>query len=535
MNDEYTSGDNSESLPFSALPQPHIMEAPRSLLCLSKLDSRGATLTVAPWAEIAPGQRFWLNLTGASENGVSILSIYSAEPLTPDEAINGLSRNITQQQLEHFAHSSVISIGFKVSLNGSQREEEATKFPPNSISLIKKFFDQTNFTGSLNDWSFGTDVTAQELTFQHNESNDVLRYDRTEANSKIEKTILYKDFSALLPRLAYTIYICNKRVLGAGALGVSTGDGPIKYMAANTGFWWASAYIASIASTNTQIRISIPKEEHNLFTFDMDDITLIMEELPIPTISHIQTNLLFLNTIGSEGIKFSVESWGASPGQKVWLTANHDHLDYPLLSGHSLTAEEARDGLSATLDPDVLKSLANHSPLSFTLDITRDGSVAVNDATKFKILAPKLITDFVSRTTFSANNWDKWVANPFGPGNSTSIINEDNHYFARTTVSTAHGDSTILYKHFAGLSIGALYKLVVPMRRVDLKSHAPNFSIQLSTGESKETFTLTSMEWTDFSYSLYVPQTNIRFQIINLANPFEGNIYDIDDICLIKV
>ncbi|MBV7572322.1 hypothetical protein KW846_06420 [Pseudomonas sp. PDM32] len=542
MNDQLSPNNDSDIDPSSDFPRLSITEAPHGFLCLSELNSDGATVTVKPWEGIVPGQRFWLSIgrypTPPEQSPVPILDIYSGEPLTSDEAINGISRKITSQQLASLPEIRTLLLMLKISLNGSENEEDATIFPHRDVTAIKKLFDKTNFTGNLNDWKQGADFNAEDLTHIEVDSNYLLRYTQTDIVEKVEKTILYKDFKGLIPNRNYALVICTHDLPPnhTGNIGVSTNDGPIDYKSVAGHFWTVHKFNnLSITSASTQIRISIRTHTHSHTSFDMDDITLFMEELPIPEISHTQTNLLFLNTVGSEGITFNIAPWGSLPGQKVWLTAYHDRIPYPLLKAHPLTDDEAENGLSVVFHPEDLLSLSNHTPLTFILDITEDGSVAKNEATTFKVLTPKLITDFVSRTTFTAGNLDHWVVERPGPDSSVDIINEDNHFFVRTIEAGAHGDTPILSKSFTGLSPHHLYKLVVPMRRVDLKTNAPRFSIQLSTGEFKEIFTLTNMEWTDYTCSLNVPQANIRFQIVSLDTRHGGNIYDIDDICLIKV
>ncbi|MBV6823774.1 hypothetical protein [Pseudomonas sp. PD9R] len=533
MNAEQTSNDTDENNPSTAFPTPYVAEAPKHMLFLSEQGSLGATIKVEPWDGITPGQRFWLKITGNNVTGnTTSLSICSGEPLTSTEVTDGLSIKITEQQLDYF--SEHFYIYFKVTFNGSDNENNATLFPLGRTYLTKKIFDYTNFTSGLNHWEKGADVVSEELYRIEVDSDLVLRYDRAKATITTEKTILYKNFTGLLPNRKYYLYICMKNFHLAGGLAVNTDSQASEYYSLAAPYWFPLKYPVSIKSANTQIRLSPQARDEYEYVYDMDDIILVMEDLPIPTISHVQTNLLFLNTIGAEGLLYRIAPWGALPGQKVWLTAYHDKVSYPLLVSHSLTEDEAREGISVVLHPKDLLSLSNYTPLTFILDITRDGSVAENDATKFKVLEPKLITDFISRSTFSADNWDRWDKSS-DPIFNINIKTEGSHDFVRTTESAAHGDTIILNKTFSGLATGSLYKLIVPMRRVDLNSHAPSFSIQLSTAESKEVFTLTSMEWSDFAYSLYVPQASIRFDIISLDTPSGGSAYDIDDICLIKV
>jgi hypothetical protein len=508
------------------------------LLCSSELQGRGATLILEPWDNIALGQRFWIDLIGRTGTGTEkeTIRIYTAELLTPEEVNKGLTKKITQQQLEHFYPTPYFEIQVKVTLDGSEDEKDAA-VSYCFFHLIHKFFEQTNFSSSsMNDWHIDPNLAPDELTRIEMESDYALHYDREKALLRQEKVLLYKDFSGLIPNQNYKLIICMRGSSAVYTIKVTTTESSTENGGVGVGSpWSAKEFRILINSASTRIKLVLMTAGTHNFYVDLDDIKLIMDALPVPTISHTQTNLLFLNTIGSEGITFSVAPWGSFPGQKVWLTAYHDQRRYDLLKAHPLTEDEARDGLSVVFHPEDLLSLSNHTPLTFTLDITEDESVAKNDATTFKVLAPKLITDFVSRTTFTANNWDQWVAESPGPGSSVDIINEDNHFFVRTIEASAHGDTPILSRTFTGLSTGYLYKLVVPMRRVDLKTNAPSFAIQLSTGEWKETFTLTNMEWTDFTYSLNVPQANIKFQIISLGTPHGGNVYDIDDICLIKV
>ena len=125
--------------PAIELPTPVITEVVASVLDLAVF-SGDAHITVEPWPLIAVGQTVWLQLVGKKEDGSEhIITLSSAQPVTPPETTAGLSIAVPRAELELLAIDSDFTVECRVDFAGGAEQSAAVLFNPLALSITKKW------------------------------------------------------------------------------------------------------------------------------------------------------------------------------------------------------------------------------------------------------------------------------------------------------------------------------------------------------------------------------------------------------------
>ncbi|MEB0078136.1 hypothetical protein QN386_12775 [Pseudomonas sp. CCI3.2] len=180
-----------------------------------------AHVVVAKWPLSATGQRVWLTVSGP--NGVPTLKLLEAYPITVEDVINGISRDISRAQLEQFSNGNELRVVVKVTFDGASSEASSIAFPA-AVYTVKKFDDSVVPTITHVKDSQGIEIPENTITFDTNvtlsgsaQANKMVEiFDRTQslgaatANNGGEWTRMF-------PNRASGLYVMKAKALyGAG-------------------------------------------------------------------------------------------------------------------------------------------------------------------------------------------------------------------------------------------------------------------------------------------------------------------------------
>lgn len=117
------------------LPAPVIPQAEDGVLNLSSFTGN-PLVTVAPWPQIAVGQKVWLRCYGMlAAGGVDTIVIWAGAGVSAEEVVAGLSVGIPRARLEALENGSELRVELKVTFDGSGDEAQAVIFPELRVTM----------------------------------------------------------------------------------------------------------------------------------------------------------------------------------------------------------------------------------------------------------------------------------------------------------------------------------------------------------------------------------------------------------------
>lgn len=117
------------------LPTPKISEAKDTTVLDMRLFTGDATFVVTKWIYSLAGQRCWLVLTS---QGFPELRVLNGEAISPNEALQGVTRKVIRQWLTNLGHGREFQVTFSVAFSRDATQAQATIFPIETYLTVAK-------------------------------------------------------------------------------------------------------------------------------------------------------------------------------------------------------------------------------------------------------------------------------------------------------------------------------------------------------------------------------------------------------------
>ena len=471
--------------------------------------SGNAMATVPVWDYAECSNLCWMWITGEREDGSAYrFDILTGALVTPDWKINGVYSAISREALQQLADCSDFELHFAVSFCDASALVDAHPFPVQVFHIEQEALALTE--------PKVTEAVGSDLTAWNGRNGVHVEVNYVGNNPKHTITVCWRTANGACWPLA------PKPGSTAGAVIFAL---PAQAVIESMGKTVPITYTVTTAckvqtAPPLNLKISNPVR------------------LPTPVVHQAtppatQDGILDLRTFAGDA-DIDVEKWWfILLGQKGWMRGvgvlqNGDSYSFDVYLTKPVT--DVDEGMEDRVLRSHLAVLKNDSYLTFTFNVTPDGSTNESDAITFPILRLIFRAGFHDFTPFEGGNRNGWLDGAASQGENRYTTVFGKSCIANGTLSSGSA-GIILYKDFDKLEVGRSYRFSMLGCTYNGAAPLPQLSLMTNAGAVTPVTTFSAMAWRKIEGTFVATGSSMQLRVMSwVASGANGNDFAITEL-----